>query len=106
MPKEISLCLYRVLQEALQNAVKHSGSRHFQVSLTCTVDKIRLTVRDSGVGFNREEEVVGRGLGIVSMRERLKLVDGELSIDSQVQKGTEVRATIPLITKAAAAGKT
>jgi PAS domain S-box-containing protein len=106
LPKEISLCLYRVLQEALQNAVKHSGSRHFQVSLTCTLDKIHLTVRDSGVGFSREEEVMGRGLGIVSMRERLKLVDGELSIDSQVQKGTEVRATIPLISKAAAVGKT
>jgi len=106
LPKEISLCLYRVLQEALQNAVKHSGSRHFQVSLTCTLDKIRLTVRDSGVGFNGEEEVMGRGLGIVSMRERLKLVDGELSIDSQVQKGTEVRATIPLTSKAAAVGKT
>jgi PAS domain S-box-containing protein len=106
LPKEISLYLYRVLQEALQNAVKHSGSRHFQVSLTCTLDKIRLTVRDSGIGFNSEEEVMGRGLGMVSMRERLKLVDGELSIDSQVQNGTEVRATIPLISKAAAVGKT
>jgi PAS domain S-box-containing protein len=106
LPKEISLCLYRVLQEALQNAVKHSGSRHFQVSLTCTLDKIRMTVRDSGVGFIREEEVMGRGLGIVSMRERLKLVDGELFIDSQAQRGTEVRATIPLISKAAAVGKT
>jgi signal transduction histidine kinase len=96
-----------VLQEALQNAVKHSGSRHFQVSLTCTLDKIRLTVRDSGAGFNREE-VMARGLGIVSMRERLKLVDGELSIDSQVQKGTEVRAMIPLnpLSKSAAVGKT
>jgi signal transduction histidine kinase len=50
--------------------------------------------------------VMGRGLGIVSMLERLKLVDGELSIDSQVQKGTEVRATIPLISKASAVGKT
>jgi signal transduction histidine kinase len=60
---------------------------------------------DSGVGFSREGEVMGRGLGIVSMRERLRLVDGELSIDSQVRKGTEVSATIPLISKTAAAGK-
>jgi PAS domain S-box-containing protein len=108
LPKEISLCLYRVLQEALQNAVKHSGSRQFQVSLTCTLDRIHLTVRDSGIGFNSEEEVIGRGLGIVSMRERLKLVDGELSIDSQVQKGTEIRAGIPLnpLSKSAGVGKT
>jgi len=108
LPKEISLCLYRVLQEALQNAVKHSGSRHFQASLTCTLDKIHLTVRDSGIGFNSEEEVMGRGLGIVSMRERLKLVDGELSIDSRVQRGTEIRATIPLnpFSKSAGVGKT
>jgi len=108
LPKEISLCLYRVLQEALQNAVKHSGSRHFQVSLTCTLDKIRLIVRDSGIGFNSEEEVIGRGLGIVSMRERLKLVHGELSIDSQLRKGTEIRAIIPLnpFSKSAGVGKT
>ncbi|HET6931264.1 MAG TPA: PAS domain-containing protein [Candidatus Acidoferrum sp.] len=107
LPKDISLCLYRVLQEALQNAVKHSGSRQFQVSLTCTLDKIHLTVRDSGIGFN-SEEAMGRGLGLVSMRERLKLVDGELSIDSQVHKGTEVRAAIPLnsLSMSAGVGKT
>jgi len=88
--------------------VKHSGSRHLQVSLTCTLDKIHLRVKDSGIGFNSEEEVMGRGLGIVSMRERLKLVDGELSIDSRVQRGTEIRATIPLnpFSKSAAVGKT
>jgi PAS domain S-box-containing protein len=108
LPKEISLCLFRVLQEALQNAAKHSGSQHFQVSIACTVDKINLTVRDSGSGFNAEEAMKGRGLGIVSMRERVKLVDGELSIDSQVEKGTEVRASVPLnaCSKSAGAGKT
>jgi signal transduction histidine kinase len=77
------------------------------VALSCALDKIHLTVRDTGIGFNSEEEVVGRGLGIVSMRERLKLVDGELSVDSQVQKGTEIRATVPLnpFSKSAGVGK-
>ena len=107
LSKEISLCLFRVLQEGLQNAKKHSGSPHFQVSLTCTLDKIELTVRDSGIGFNVEQAMMGHGLGIASMRERLKLVDGELSIDSQAQKGTEVHATVPLIlaSKPAGAGR-
>ena len=106
LPKEISLCLFRVLQEALQNASKRSGSRQFQVSLTCTPDSIQLIVRDSGMGFDVEEAMKGHGLGIASMRERLKLVAGEFSIDSQVQKGTEVRARIPLnpFAKSASAG--
>lgn len=107
LPKEISVCIFRVLQEALQNAVKHSGSRHFQVSLTCTSDRICLSVRDSGRGFDVEEAMKGHGIGIASMRERLKLVAGDLSIDSQDRKGTEVRASIPLhfVGKAARAGR-
>jgi PAS domain S-box-containing protein len=104
LPTETSLCLFRVLQEALQNAAKHSGSRHFHVSLTGTSDEIHLTVRDSGVGFDVEEAMRGRGLGIASMRERLKLVDGELSIDSQTQKGTEVHASVPLSPGSKSAG--
>ena len=104
LPKEISLCLFRVLQEGLQNAKKHSGSPHFQVSFIYNSDKIKLTVRDSGIGFNVEQAMMGHGLGIASMRERLKLVDGELSIDSQAQKGTEIHATVPLILVSAPAG--
>lgn len=107
LSKEISLCLFRVLQEGLQNAKKHSGSPHFQVSFTYNSDKLELTVRDSGIGFNVEQAMTGHGIGIASMRERLKLVDGELFIDSQAQKGTEVHATVPLIlvSKAAGAGR-
>jgi signal transduction histidine kinase len=102
LPKEISLCLFRVLQEGLQNASTHSGSRQLQVSLTYTPDGIQLTVRDSGTGFDVEEAMKGHGLGIVSMREQLKLVTGA----SQLQKGTEIRARIPLnpFGKSASAG--
>jgi PAS domain S-box-containing protein len=101
LPKEISLGLFRVLQEAIQNATKHSGSRHFQVFLKCSLHEIDLSVSDSGIGFNPQEASKGRGLGITSMRERLNLVHGKLSIDSQPQKGTVVRASVPL-----SAGKT
>jgi PAS domain S-box-containing protein len=102
LPQGISLCLYRILQEALQNALKHSGVRHFDVELRCFSDAIQLTVCDSGSGFDVIAATNSRGLGLVSMAERLKLVDGQLSIDSQVHRGTTIRANVPL-SKAASA---
>jgi PAS domain S-box-containing protein len=92
VPKEISLCLFRVLQEALQNAVKHSGTQDFAVELTGTRYGIRLTVTDSGIGFDSRQAMDGRGLGLISMRERLRLVNGELSIQSQPGLGTTIIA--------------
>lgn len=103
LPDDISLTLYRVLQEALQNAVKHSGSRHFRVSLTAETNQIELVVQDSGIGFEPDEVIRGEGLGLASMKERMKLVDGELSIDSQPQGGTTIRARVPF-PKSKAAG--
>jgi signal transduction histidine kinase len=100
---DISLCLFRVLQEALHNSAKHSGVRHFEVRLWGPSDEIHLTVRDSGSGFDVEEAMKTHGLGVVSMRERLKLVDGQLSIDSQPQQGTTVHARVPLCKVASAA---
>jgi signal transduction histidine kinase len=91
---EIALCLYRVLQEALQNAMKHSGARRFEVSLIGIADEIRLTVRDSGTGFDPEQVAQKRGLGITSMKERLKLVGGKLSIESRPGFGTGIHAHV------------
>ena len=96
LPPGISLCLYRVLQEALQNAIKHSDSRKLEVSLTIVSNEIQMTVRDSGIGFDSDDALKGSGLGLTSMRERLKLVDGNLSIESQRGVGTVVRASVPL----------
>jgi len=96
LPREISLSLYRVLQEALQNVVKHSASRHADVSLKGQLDTIHLTVEDSGAGFDPEETMRGRGLGLTSMNERLKVVGGHLSIRSQVGHGTTIHAVAPL----------
>lgn len=93
---ELSLCLFRVLQEALQNASKHSGSQHYQVSLKYASTEIALTVSDSGIGFDLPLAMQGRGLGITSMRERLKLVDGELSIQPGSPHGTVVQARVPV----------
>jgi signal transduction histidine kinase len=96
LPPEISLCLFRVLQEALQNAIKHSGSRRFRVVLKGQVDDVELTVQDSGVGFDPQEAVRGRGLGLTSMKERVRLVDGQLSIHSEVGRGTTIQVRVPL----------
>jgi signal transduction histidine kinase len=104
LPREISLCLFRVLQEALQNAAKHSGSKHFQVLLACETNQIDLTVHDGGVGFQPEEAFQGRGLGLTSMKERLKLVEGELQINSRLHEGTTLRARVPISSKKMHAG--
>ena len=93
---DIALCLFRVLQEALQNAVRHSAAARFAVSLESTPKVLTLTVRDGGCGFNPESVPRDRGLGLTSMRERLKLVAGELVIDSKPDSGTTVVARVPL----------
>jgi PAS domain S-box-containing protein len=96
IPQEISLCLFRVLQEALQNAVKHSSDRSFTVDVHGTEEGISLTVSDSGIGFDWRDAMNRRGIGLISMRERLRLVNGELSIQSERGRGTTVRARVPL----------
>ena len=68
LSQEISLCTFRVLQEALQNAVKYSGSKHIRVSLNLESNSIDLTVDDSGIGFDPSEAMKGRGLGLISMK--------------------------------------
>ena len=96
VPPDIALCLFRVLQEALQNAVRHSGAARVAVSLQSTQKVLTLSVRDGGRGFSSESVRQDRGLGLTSMRERLKLVAGELAVDSKPDSGTTVVARVPL----------
>ena len=97
LPVEVSLCLFRVLQEALHNAVKHSGVKRFVVRLWAASREIHLTVSDLGEGFDAGQAIRGRGLGLTSMKERLHLVKGELSIDSAPKHGTTIHARVPLM---------
>jgi PAS domain S-box-containing protein len=94
IPKEISLCLFRVLQEALNNSIKHSGGQNFTVELHGTEEGVSLTVSDSGIGFDWQDAMKHRGLGLISMRERLRLVNGELSIQSVLGRGTTIIASV------------
>jgi PAS domain S-box-containing protein len=95
LPPDISLCFFRVLQEALHNSAKHSGARHFEVRLWGRAGEIHLTVSDSGVGFDSERAKASPGLGLISMQERLKLVNGTFAIESQLQRGTKIHARVP-----------
>ena len=96
---DISLSFFRVLQEALHNSAKHSGVRHFEVRLWGTSDEIHLPVKDSGAGFDPEAAKKSRGLGLISMEERLKLVNGTLAIETQPKGGTVIHARVPLGSK-------
>ena len=96
VPREIGLCLFRVLQEALHNAVKYAGVKHFTVGLRGTPEEIRLEVIDAGIGFDPEAAIQSHGLGLISMQERLSLVHGEFLIDSRPGQGARVRARVPL----------
>jgi PAS domain S-box-containing protein len=96
LPKEIGLGLFRVLQEALTNAVKHAGVQRFTVVLRGGPDHVELDVIDSGVGFNPRSAMRSHGLGLIGMHERLNLVKGEVDIESKPGEGTRVRARVPL----------
>jgi len=104
VPNEISLCLFRVLQESLQNAVKHSGMRLFAVELRGTEGEIQLTVSDQGVGFDTHDAINRHGLGLISMRERIQLVGGEILIHSQPGSGTTIHARVPFSYRSYSAG--
>ncbi len=96
LSREISLCFFRVLQEALHNSVKHSGVRNFEVQIWGETDEIHLTISDAGAGFDLQAAREGRGLGLISMEERLKLLHGTFSIASQPRKGTTIHARVPV----------
>jgi PAS domain S-box-containing protein len=95
LPSEISLCLFRVLQEAANNAAKHAGTKRIEVHLCEEPSEIYLAIRDFGTGFDIEAARQGRGLGLTSMRERVRLVGGTISIDSKVLEGTTIHVRVP-----------
>jgi PAS domain S-box-containing protein len=92
----VSLCLFRVLQEALNNAVKHSGARDFEARLERVVDDLQLTVRDRGIGFDPDVAMYKEGIGLISMKERASLVRGIVSIVSKPNWGTLITVRCPL----------
>jgi len=101
VPYEVSLCLFRVLQEAVHNAAKHSHGRQFKVRLGCSGSELQFTVTDRGSGFDIERAMNTGGLGLTSMRERVRMVNGTISIESKATQGTSIHVRVPLDSAAA-----
>jgi PAS domain S-box-containing protein len=96
LPADVALCVFRVVQEGLRNAIKHSGSSNFEVSVRGKDGFLEFSIHDDGVGFDPAGVPGKGGLGLVSMQERLNLVSGTLHVDSKPKAGTTILARIPL----------
>lgn len=98
IPDDVALCLFRIVQEALRNVVKHSGAAEAKIELSGDGDQIDLCVSDPGLGFDPESAAGRAGLGLISMRERLRLAGGHLSVESEPSHGSRIRVRVPLPT--------
>jgi len=95
LPLKVGVPLFRVLQEALHNVIKHSGVRQAEVQLREDSGEIHLIVSDLGIGFDVEAALAGKGLGLTSMRERVRLANGTIVIESKPVGGTTVHVHVP-----------
>jgi signal transduction histidine kinase len=102
LPPDVTLCVYRVVQEALQNVGKHARARHVSVRLTGGTARLTLTIEDDGDGFD-VDAAMGTGLGLISMHERLEALGGGLAIQSAPGSGTLIEVTVPVRTEPGAA---
>jgi signal transduction histidine kinase len=95
-PREVALCVFRIVQEALRNIARHAAAANAQVSLRQAGGRLHLTVRDDGVGFDPEARRGHASLGLASMRQRAFLLGGSVTVESRPGGGTAVFATIPI----------
>jgi len=100
LPSDMAVTCYRIVQEAVTNAMRHAQARHVSVTLHKDDRKLDITVRDDGVGFNvmqaHQRAAHGQSLGLLGMEERIRLLDGRLDVRSSPGEGTEIMASIPL----------
>jgi len=97
LEQALALSFFRVVQEALHNAAKHSGAAKIEIEITSDAGMLCLVVRDNGKGFDVDQTRLAAGLGLISMKERMRLVGGEFAIRSQPGQGTEVTCRAPVI---------
>jgi PAS domain S-box-containing protein len=96
LPVDVTLSIFRIVQEALRNCIKHSGARAAQVVLEKSGSVIRLSVSDNGCGFDTKSALMKKGLGFISMTERIHLLGGVIHVYSHPQRGTRIEASVPL----------
>ena len=96
LPDGLDVALYRVVQEALQNVARHSRAKHVAVTLALGPDSVELAIADDGRGFARDAAGARRGLGLLSLEERVRAVGGRLDVVSTRGSGTTVKVEVPL----------
>ena len=97
LPPDVTTCIYRVVQECLSNISRHAKASQVEVELICEFDEVSLSVRDNGVGFDFSQgDQMNGHLGLLSMKERVRMAKGTLEIESTPLQGTQIRADIPL----------
>lgn len=96
LDRDVTLCVFRIAQEGLRNCVKHSGAESARVVLTKTRNAVRLMVSDNGCGFNTKTALMEKGLGFISMKERLHILGGEINVYSRPLRGTRIEISVPL----------
>jgi signal transduction histidine kinase len=93
MPDEVKICIYRIVQEALNNAAAHASAKKAEVSVVGSLDGLRVEITDDGRGFDAQRV---RGMGLLGMEERVKHLGGSLMIVSRARQGTSVVAELPV----------
>jgi signal transduction histidine kinase len=96
IPRDVSICLFRIAQEGLRNIARHAKVKQAQLKLAGSDNCITLTIEDSGVGFDPVQGRAGAGLGLVSMEERVRLIRGKLQVKSKPGEGTVITVTVHL----------
>jgi len=99
MDETVKTALYRIIQEAISNVLRHSEAAAAEIRIERTEDRVRVVVRDAGTGFDPEEamsEDVDKHMGLLSMRERSQLLGGEFHLYSELGKGTHLEVSVPL----------
>lgn len=97
IPSESALCLFRIVQEGLQNVRKHSRASRVNVRLAGAPTEISLILSDDGVGFDPSQHHASNGIGVLSMRERVRMLHGTFDIQSAPMKGTQISVKIPVV---------
>ncbi len=93
---EKKIMLYRIVQGALMNVIKHAKAKMVEVSMTRLKDKVHLVIKDDGKGFHVHQKRKAAGLGLALMKERAKLINAKITIKSKVGAGTEIRLAVPI----------
>ena len=96
LDRDVTLCVFRIAQEGLRNCIKHSGAESARVVLTKTRNAVRLVVSDNGCGFNAKSPLMEKGLGFISMKERLHVLGGQMNVYSRPLRGTRIEVSVPL----------